>query len=287
MVPIGSPYIAMRSTRSQLPVLPRRQRPHSPHEIWNGTLTTSPGREVLDSVADLGDLRHAFVPERERLLKRDHPPHDQLVEVAGRDRERPHDRLAVALELGSGASRHSIWSFPAKVGPVDAVVGSGTVAVPASSRSALAAARSCSNWMTSAAGSPRALVDLAVEDPDAHRGLFVPTGRLEDHLGQLLGELASAAVAQCPLRRCDLDDRAGARRSRRRCTSRRAGAHARGSRRSSGRIRCRARPPSAAGRRPCRPAASPSRRRTVRLRGSSAPSSAWGFSFGRGFVRDS
>jgi hypothetical protein len=45
-LPIGSPYIDMRSTRSQLPVWPRRQVVHSPQDTWNGTLTRSPGRAL-------------------------------------------------------------------------------------------------------------------------------------------------------------------------------------------------------------------------------------------------
>src|SRR5215208_2776913 len=37
-----NPYMERNGTLSQLPVSPRRQRTHSPHESWNGTLTRVP-----------------------------------------------------------------------------------------------------------------------------------------------------------------------------------------------------------------------------------------------------
>ena len=37
-----NPYMERNGTLSQLPVNPRRQRSQSPHEIWNGTLTSVP-----------------------------------------------------------------------------------------------------------------------------------------------------------------------------------------------------------------------------------------------------
>src|SRR5919197_5154132 len=37
-----NPYMERKGTLSQLPVSPRRQCSHSPHEIWNGTLTSAP-----------------------------------------------------------------------------------------------------------------------------------------------------------------------------------------------------------------------------------------------------
>src|SRR5258708_23266067 len=40
------PYDDPLLTDIQLPVRPRRQRSHSPQEIWNGTTTMSPGRIV-------------------------------------------------------------------------------------------------------------------------------------------------------------------------------------------------------------------------------------------------
>jgi hypothetical protein len=55
-----------RGTDSQFPVCPWRQRAHSPHEIWKGT------------------LRHLA-------------PHDPQVEVAGRHGNRPHEGLSVAV----------------------------------------------------------------------------------------------------------------------------------------------------------------------------------------------
>ncbi len=98
-LPIGSPYIESRGTDSQFPVRPARQASHSPQEIWNGTLTRSPGSTDLTRVADLGDLGDALVPEWERPLDRRGAADDSGVEIAGGERDRVDNRLAVPLEL--------------------------------------------------------------------------------------------------------------------------------------------------------------------------------------------
>ena len=60
------PYIEKGGTVRQFAVCPATQATHSPHETWNGTLTSAPGCTAADPVADLDDLRHAFVSERDR-----------------------------------------------------------------------------------------------------------------------------------------------------------------------------------------------------------------------------
>ena len=61
-----NPYMERNGTLSQLPVSPRRQRSQSPHEIWNGTLTSVPRRRA--AVRRLRHLRHALVPDGDRRL---------------------------------------------------------------------------------------------------------------------------------------------------------------------------------------------------------------------------
>ena len=90
--------MARSSTDSQLPVCPRRQRAHSPQEIWNGTLTRSPGVEGGDGVADVDHLGDALVAEGELASDGSDARGPAQVEVAGRDGERADDRLAVALD---------------------------------------------------------------------------------------------------------------------------------------------------------------------------------------------
>ena len=58
--------------------------------------------DVADAVADVDDLRHALMPERERARERRLAGHDQRVEVARGDGQRAHERRAVGVELRGG-----------------------------------------------------------------------------------------------------------------------------------------------------------------------------------------
>jgi hypothetical protein len=94
-----NPNIAGSGTAAQLPVRPRRQRWHSPHEIWNGTTTRSPGATVFTWAADGEHLGDALVPHRDRHRQRRPAGRHRAVEVARRDRDRPHQRLPPVLEI--------------------------------------------------------------------------------------------------------------------------------------------------------------------------------------------
>jgi hypothetical protein len=54
------------------------------------------------AVADHGHLRDALVAHRERAVPGHVPAHDVAVDVAGSDRERADEGLAVALQRGLG-----------------------------------------------------------------------------------------------------------------------------------------------------------------------------------------
>jgi hypothetical protein len=56
------------------------------------------GPDGADRVAGLDYLRDALVAECERALERHGAADDPQVQVAGRHRDRPHDRLPVALQ---------------------------------------------------------------------------------------------------------------------------------------------------------------------------------------------
>src|SRR3954447_22015621 len=99
LVPIGSPYIAMRSTRSQFPVYPRRQVSHSPHEIWNGTLTTPPAPTLSPPApTSVASATHSW-------------PKGNGSATGASPATRRRSRSQVATESGRTSASPSPWSW--------------------------------------------------------------------------------------------------------------------------------------------------------------------------------
>ena len=73
-----------------------------PHEIWNGTTTTSPGATPRTASPISTTSATHSCPSGNGSLDRDHAGEERGVEVAHRHGERPHERLAVALQRGRG-----------------------------------------------------------------------------------------------------------------------------------------------------------------------------------------
>ena len=62
-----------------------------------GTTTRSPGSRPA-RVADLDDLRHALVADREGTIERRYASDDRAVEITSGRGDRPHDRVVVGAQ---------------------------------------------------------------------------------------------------------------------------------------------------------------------------------------------
>ena len=107
------PYAEPRGTVRQFPVRPAAHAAHASAGDLERDDDDVARRDSLHRVAGLDHLRDALVPERERLRRRDRAGEERRVQVAHRHRERPHERLAVALQPGAATSFQRTSRAPA------------------------------------------------------------------------------------------------------------------------------------------------------------------------------
>ena len=94
------PYIERGGTLVQSPVWPRAAARARATGDLEGHHDEVSGRDATHVVADLGHLGDELVADGDRARDRRVAAQDRLVEVAQGHRERPHERLAGALQRG-------------------------------------------------------------------------------------------------------------------------------------------------------------------------------------------